>query len=51
VNHSTPAQSTKSRHTYELVDALQAMREIALINAVALVTEVGNFTRFSTSRY
>ena len=30
-----------------VVDALQAMRGIALINAVVLVTEVGDFTRFS----
>ena len=31
-----------------VVDALQAMRGIALINAVVLVAEVGDFTRFST---
>ncbi|MER9191646.1 transposase [Mesorhizobium australicum] len=30
-----------------VVDALQAMRGIALINAVVLVAEVGDFTRFS----
>lgn len=34
----------------QLVDALQAMRGIALINAVVLVAEVGDFTRFSNSR-
>jgi transposase len=33
-----------------VVDALQAMRGIALINAVVLVTEVGDFTRFSNPR-
>ncbi|MER9231469.1 transposase, partial [Mesorhizobium sp. M0622] len=33
-----------------VVDALQAMRGIALINAVVLVAEVGDFTRFSTPR-
>jgi transposase len=30
-----------------VVDALQAMRGIALINAVVLVAEVGDFTHFS----
>ncbi|WP_352778987.1 IS110 family transposase [Mesorhizobium sp. M0571] len=33
-----------------VVDALQAMRGIALINAVVLVAEVSDFTRFSTPR-
>ena len=33
-----------------VVDGLQAMRGIALINAVVLVTEVGDFTRFSNRR-
>jgi transposase len=33
-----------------VVDALQAMRGIALVNAVVLVTEVGDFTRFSNPR-
>jgi transposase len=33
-----------------VVDALQAMRGIALINAVVLVAEVGDFTRFSNPR-
>lgn len=33
-----------------VVDALQAMRGIALINAVVLVTEVGDFKRFSNPR-
>jgi transposase len=33
-----------------VVDALQAMRGIALINAVVLVAEVGDFTRFSSPR-
>jgi transposase len=33
-----------------VVDALQAMRGIALINAVVLVAEVGDFTRFSKPR-
>jgi len=33
-----------------VVDALQAMRGIALINAVVLVTEVGDFARFSNPR-
>jgi len=33
-----------------VVDALQAMRGIALINAVVLVTEVGDFRRFSNPR-
>ena len=33
-----------------VVDGLQAMRGIALINAVVLVTEVGDFTRFSNPR-
>ena len=33
-----------------VVDALQAMRGIALINAVVLVTEVGDFTRFPNPR-
>jgi transposase len=34
-----------------LVDGLQAIRGIALINAVVLVTEVGDFTRFSNPRH
>ena len=33
-----------------VVDALQAMRGIALINAVVLATEVGDFTRFPNPR-
>ena len=33
-----------------VVDALQAMRGIPLINAVVLVTEVGDFTRFPNPR-
>ena len=33
-----------------VVDALPAMRGIALINAVVLVAEVGDFTRFSNPR-
>lgn len=33
-----------------VVDALQAMRGIALLNAVVLVAEVGDFTRFSNPR-
>jgi transposase len=33
-----------------VVEALQAMRGIALINAVVLVAEVGDFTRFSNPR-
>src|SRR5471030_1678138 len=33
-----------------VVDALQAMRGIALINAVVLVAEVGDFTRFANPR-
>lgn len=33
-----------------VVDALQAMRGVALINAVVLVTEVGDFKRFSNPR-
>ncbi|ESW94514.1 transposase IS110 [Mesorhizobium sp. LSJC268A00] len=33
-----------------VVDALQAMRGIALINALVLVAEVGDFTRFSSPR-
>ena len=33
-----------------VVDGLQAMRGIALINAVVLVTEVGDFKRFSNPR-
>lgn len=33
-----------------VVDSLQAMRGIALINAVVLVAEVGDFTRFSNPR-
>ena len=33
-----------------VVDALQAMRGIGLINAVVLVAEVGDFTRFSSPR-
>ena len=33
-----------------VVDALQAMRGIALIHAVVLVAEVGDFTRFSNPR-
>jgi transposase len=33
-----------------VVGGLQAMRGIALINAVVLVTEVGDFTRFSNPR-
>jgi transposase len=33
-----------------VVDGLQAMRGIALINAVVLVAEVGDFTRFSNPR-
>ena len=33
-----------------VVDALQAMRGIALINAVVLVAEAGDFTRFSSGR-
>ena len=33
-----------------VVDALQAMRGIAQINAVVLVAEVGDFTRFSNPR-
>jgi transposase len=33
-----------------VVDALQALRGIALINAVVLVSEVGDFTRFATPR-
>jgi transposase len=33
-----------------VVDALQAMRGISLINAVVLVAEVGDFTRFSNPR-
>ncbi|MER9282249.1 transposase [Mesorhizobium sp. M0522] len=33
-----------------VVDALQAMRGIALINAVVLVADVGDFTRFSNPR-
>ena len=33
-----------------VVDALQAMRGVALINAVVLVAEVGDFTRFSNPR-
>ena len=35
------------RNLRPVVDALQAMRGIALINAVVLVAEVGDFTRFS----
>jgi transposase len=35
---------------HPIVDALQAMRGIALINAVVLVAEVGDFTRFSNPR-
>ena len=34
----------------QIVDALQAMRGIALTNAVVLVAEVGDFTRFSNPR-
>ncbi len=33
-----------------IVDALQALRGIALINAVVLVSEVGDFTRFANPR-
>jgi transposase len=33
-----------------VVDALQALRGIALINAVVLVSEVGDFTRFASPR-
>ena len=33
-----------------VVDGLQAMRGISLINAVVLVAEVGDFTRFSNPR-
>src|SRR5450830_634398 len=33
-----------------VVDALQALRGIALINAVVLVAEVGDFTRFTNPR-
>ena len=33
-----------------VVEALQAMRGIALMNAVVLVAEVGDFTRFSNPR-
>jgi transposase len=33
-----------------VVDALQAVRGIALINAVVLVSEVGDFTRFASPR-
>jgi transposase len=33
-----------------IVDALQAMRGIAVINAVVLVAEVGDFTRFTNPR-
>jgi len=33
-----------------VVDGLQSMRGISLINAVVLVTEVGDFTRFSNPR-
>lgn len=33
-----------------VVDALQAMRGIAVINAIVLVTEVGDFTRFENPR-
>ena len=33
-----------------VVDALQAMRGIALITAVVLVAEVGDFTRFANPR-
>ena len=33
-----------------VVDALQAMRGIALITAVVLVAEVGDFTRFASPR-
>jgi transposase len=33
-----------------LVNAIQAMRGIALINAVTLVAEIGDFTRFSSPR-
>ena len=35
---------------HPIVDALQAMRGIALINAVVLVSEVGDFTRFANPR-
>ncbi len=35
---------------HPIVDALQAMRGIALINAVVLVAEVGDFTRFANPR-
>lgn len=35
---------------HPVVDALQAMRGIALINAVVLVAEVGDFTRFANPR-
>jgi len=35
---------------HPVVDGLQAMRGIALINAVVLVAEVGDFTRFSNPR-
>ena len=35
---------------HPIVDALQAMRGIALINAVVLVVEVGDFTRFANPR-
>jgi transposase len=33
-----------------VVDALQAMREVAVINAVVLLTEAGDFTCFSKPR-
>jgi transposase len=33
-----------------LVQAIQAMRGIALVNAVTLVTEIGDFTRFANPR-
>jgi transposase len=33
-----------------IVDALQAMRGIAVINAVVLVAEVGDFSRFANPR-
>jgi len=33
-----------------LVQAIQAMRGIALINAVTLVAEIGDFTRFANPR-
>jgi len=40
----------ETRSMAPLVQAIQAMRGIALINAVTLVAEIGDFTRFANPR-